>query len=90
MMEAAGVTGISGAKISRIMKGPWVFLPHKWTGIDALAFGTIHAMIHQAPRILGCSLPAKPEQRFTAYAALIFTIVSDAIQFVISFYQDVF
>ncbi len=46
LMVTAGVTGISGAKIRRVIKGPWVFRLHKWAGVGSLAFGIIHAMIH--------------------------------------------
>lgn len=46
LMVTAGITGIFGAKLRRIIKGPWVYRVHKWADIGALAFGIIHASLH--------------------------------------------
>ncbi|MDO9509332.1 MAG: hypothetical protein Q7I97_08375 [Thermovirgaceae bacterium] len=46
LMATSGINGIFGAKIRKIIKDPWVYTVHKCTGIGALAFGIIHALIY--------------------------------------------
>jgi len=46
LMVTAGVTGIFGSQLRKIIKGPWVYRVHKWSGIGALVFGMTHGLIY--------------------------------------------
>lgn len=46
LMVTAGITGILGSQLRRIIKGPWVYRVHKWSGIGALVSGIMHGLIY--------------------------------------------
>lgn len=46
LMIIAGSTGFFGPTLRKMVKGPAVLRIHRWCGISAVVFGSVHGIIY--------------------------------------------